>query len=319
MTILPADILYGCVDGRFVLAIGDSADPDSNPDMQPAQGSITFQPLQQRIISTAGGGISTTVLPQPITCTLDEEGRLLDPAGERTAWFIQGQYRVTFQLTGVALPEVTIEVDETHTDVSPLDLSGELPPIPEPGTVWVVSEEAYLLSVAEANRAEEAAERAELAASGEIINDTATSTGSVWSSQKVSDELSGKAASSHTHSIANITSLETALDDKAPLVHSHDIGHVSGLQGALDGKAAISDSTTASTTTWSSTKIAAEIGEGGSSGQVGIYYTGTSWPSRPVMDDPLMWVSTKHAAAPQPTDMDTGDMWIRHPDALEAL
>jgi len=49
-----------------------------------------------------------------------------------------------------------------------------------------------------------------------------------------------------------------------------------------------------------------------------LNYTGSAWPTRPVTSDPQIWVSTKHAAAPQPA-MELGDMWIRHPDALESL
>lgn len=54
------------------------------------------------------------------------------------------------------------------------------------------------------------------------------------------------AAASHTHSIANVTGLQTALDGKqaagsyATASHSHVIGDVTGLQTALDGKAASS-------------------------------------------------------------------------------
>jgi hypothetical protein len=49
--------------------------------------------------------------------------------------------------------------------------------------------------------------------------------------------LDGKAPSSHTHTIANITGLQTALDGKAPSSHTHTIANITGLQTALDGKA----------------------------------------------------------------------------------
>lgn len=45
------------------------------------------------------------------------------------------------------------------------------------------------------------------------------------------------AASNHTHSISNITNLQTALDGKAPVGHTHAIAEVTNLQTALDGKA----------------------------------------------------------------------------------
>ena len=48
----------------------------------------------------------------------------------------------------------------------------------------------------------------------------------------------GAAASAHTHTIANVTGLQTALDGKAASSHTHTIANVTGLQTALDGKAA---------------------------------------------------------------------------------
>lgn len=52
--------------------------------------------------------------------------------------------------------------------------------------------------------------------------------------------LDGKAAASHTHSIANVTGLQAALDGKAAASHSHTIANVTGLQAALDAKANLS-------------------------------------------------------------------------------
>lgn len=76
----------------------------------------------------------------------------------------------------------------------------------------------------------------------------------------VNSALDGKANSSHTHSISNITNLQSALDEKAHLVHNHDnlyyteaeideklngkadsshshsINDVTGLSTSLDGK-----------------------------------------------------------------------------------
>lgn len=51
----------------------------------------------------------------------------------------------------------------------------------------------------------------------------------------------------------------------------------------------------------------------------GLAYSGTAWPTRGAGSDPVMWISTKHAAAPEPPTMAAGDMWVRHPDALELL
>lgn len=48
--------------------------------------------------------------------------------------------------------------------------------------------------------------------------------------------LDGKAAASHTHSIAQVSGLQSALDGKAAASHTHGIADVTGLQTALDGK-----------------------------------------------------------------------------------
>lgn len=69
------------------------------------------------------------------------------------------------------------------------------------------------------------------------------------------------------------------------------------------------------------TKLSATEGDAGwvtppANGTGMIFYTGTAWPARDSYPYPRMWISTQHASAPQPT-MNDGDMWIRHPDALE--
>ena len=51
--------------------------------------------------------------------------------------------------------------------------------------------------------------------------------------------LAGKAASSHSHAIADVSGLQTALDGKAATSHSHAIADVTGLQTALNAKAAL--------------------------------------------------------------------------------
>ncbi|MBN4945024.1 tail fiber domain-containing protein [Stenotrophomonas maltophilia] len=52
--------------------------------------------------------------------------------------------------------------------------------------------------------------------------------------------LDGKAAASHSHTIANVTGLQAALDGKAGSSHTHTIANVTGLQSALDAKADLS-------------------------------------------------------------------------------
>lgn len=66
--------------------------------------------------------------------------------------------------------------------------------------------------------------------------DAAASTDLVRKSQ-LDAGLAGKANSSHTHSIGQVSGLQTALDDKSNIGHVHETGDVAGLQAALNGKA----------------------------------------------------------------------------------
>ena len=52
--------------------------------------------------------------------------------------------------------------------------------------------------------------------------------------------INGKAASSHTHAVADVANLQSTLNSKASASHSHGVSDVTGLQSALDGKAATS-------------------------------------------------------------------------------
>jgi hypothetical protein len=56
----------------------------------------------------------------------------------------------------------------------------------------------------------------------------------------IQTQLNGKAATSHTHTIANVTGLQLALDGKSNTDHVHAINDVANLQTTLDGKAATS-------------------------------------------------------------------------------
>ena len=47
--------------------------------------------------------------------------------------------------------------------------------------------------------------------------------------------LAGKASTTHSHAIGDVTGLQTALDGKASAAHGHAIADVTGLQGELDG------------------------------------------------------------------------------------
>lgn len=52
----------------------------------------------------------------------------------------------------------------------------------------------------------------------------------------LTEGLAGKANTSHTHTIANVTNLQTTLDGKANTSHTHTIANVTNLQTTLNGK-----------------------------------------------------------------------------------
>ena len=72
--------------------------------------------------------------------------------------------------------------------------------------------------------------------------------------------LDGKAPTSHTHAISDVTNLQTTLDSKAATSHTHTIANVTGLQTALDGKQKVITSGTNAPT-------------GGNDGDIYLQYT----------------------------------------------
>lgn len=69
-----------------------------------------------------------------------------------------------------------------------------------------------------------------------------TSDSKVPSEKLTKDSLDAKADTGHTHTISNVTNLQTTLDGKASSTHTHSISDVTNLQTTLDGKASSSHS-----------------------------------------------------------------------------
>ncbi len=90
--------------------------------------------------------------------------------------------------------------------------------------------------------------------SGAAIDDDTVSTEKTWSSQKISDELSTKADSSHTHTSAEITDFNTQVDSKIS-THNTDTTAHNDIRTALNNKAEIDDTTVSTSKTYSSQKI----------------------------------------------------------------
>ena len=145
---------HGVVVGRYLTAVADTTgDPDRLMDFTPATGKVTFTPVSANHIYE--GPQPAIITQKAVTCKLDEQGYLTDPNGLRGVHLIVGVYNVAFSIDGAAIPgPQKIQVAESHTLESPLDLVLSAPQIVPPGSVIVVNEST-------AQRAEAAAQRAE--------------------------------------------------------------------------------------------------------------------------------------------------------------
>lgn len=81
---------------------------------------------------------------------------------------------------------------------------------------------------------------------GSTIDDTSTTLLTTWSSSKISSELGGKANSSHTHAISDVTDLQTTLDSK--VTTNTAIAAGTGTKITYDSKGLVTGSTTLAAT-----------------------------------------------------------------------
>lgn len=139
-TVLPSEVLYGTVVGKFLKAVGDSADADVLPDSVPIEGTVTFTPLPEALLA-ATASIPFTVLPQPITVALDLLGRMvvaLVATDDANLNPLDWTYAVSFQFVGVKYNSFSIRVPHgTIIDLSvvaPVPGSGGTAVVPPPIT-----------------------------------------------------------------------------------------------------------------------------------------------------------------------------------------
>jgi hypothetical protein len=136
----PPDLTYGYVDGRIILAIGDRSDAGRTPDPVPADGmTVTFTPANTILKVTTP--TPATVIKQPIVCSVDANGYLIDGQEARGVWLVTGTYKVTYSHPRALIPSHDIEVTTGHTEAAPLDLTTAMPP---GGPVLTPSEYAEL-------------------------------------------------------------------------------------------------------------------------------------------------------------------------------
>lgn len=83
----PSSLVYGQFVGQFARIVADStADANRSPDLIASTGTVTFTPEVQGDIKIAE--LKVTATPEAITCTLDDEGYLIDPTGVRGVFLV---------------------------------------------------------------------------------------------------------------------------------------------------------------------------------------------------------------------------------------
>jgi hypothetical protein len=123
MADMPTDIAYGKVVGRFLLAVGDSADGDTLPDaVAPTGMKVKFAPKQSIFKTTTP---LATVIASSIECTVDTDGHMKDTAGNVGVWLIAGVYTVTYSGASLASHEIVVAAENDAT--SPVHLTTALP------------------------------------------------------------------------------------------------------------------------------------------------------------------------------------------------
>lgn len=129
MTELPPSLEYGFVAFQLLFAVGDTTtDPDRQPDAVPASGTVKFTPVDS-VVRATGAANRVTVVKDEITCSLDPEGYLIDPAGARNVALVTGTYVVSYSIPGFVTDAHELVVLSTHTNESPYDLTDALFPV----------------------------------------------------------------------------------------------------------------------------------------------------------------------------------------------
>ena len=89
MTAPPGDATYVKLVYRVLDLIGDQSDPDHDPDwVTPPTGTTVTIKYPVAKILDPGGGPPATFYPQPIVCSVDPQGILLDPQGNPGVWIV---------------------------------------------------------------------------------------------------------------------------------------------------------------------------------------------------------------------------------------
>lgn len=142
---IDSEFSYGYVVGQLVLAKSDGDDLNRLPDFLGQNAKVTFTRTQgqyvQPVKSVRSGIRALMVSHQPVVAGLMSDGTItgdvdsnaeLKPDAKPGLWLVVGQYNVDF---GGAFPSTTIEVTESHTEDSPLDIASTIGYKPAPNHV----------------------------------------------------------------------------------------------------------------------------------------------------------------------------------------
>ena len=142
---IDSEFSYGYVVGQLVLAKSDGDDLNRLPDFLGQNAKVTFTRTQgqyvQPVKSVRSGIRALMVSHQPVIAGLMSDGTItgdvdsnaeLKPDAKPGLWLVIGQYNVDF---GGAFPSTTIEVKDSHTEDSPLDIASTIGYKPAPNHV----------------------------------------------------------------------------------------------------------------------------------------------------------------------------------------
>ena len=143
---LPAEMTYGRVVGRWILAVADTPnDPDDLPEAQIPSGTVSFTRINTYSVrpdTTQADGTYVGILKQNVSTILGSDGELrLSPTAPPGVWLVTGFYKVNATISGMQWPSFDIEVTTEHTQENPLDLIHATPIVVSPTTVLVPSYE----------------------------------------------------------------------------------------------------------------------------------------------------------------------------------
>lgn len=135
---LPANMGFGTVTGTFMKAAPDGPDADKLPDGVPLQGlQIVFTPAVGYVRNVTATPRKLIIPIDPVECSTDSEGRLIDPQGSPDVVLVAGndpEITPTNWTWNVSIPSLGININILVEDGQTVDLASVVPVPASPGT-----------------------------------------------------------------------------------------------------------------------------------------------------------------------------------------